>query len=72
MSTYDAIKIEGKLEGKIEGKLEGKIEGKLEGKIEIILSLNKDKLPISQIAKYANLSEDEVTKILKNKGEKTT
>jgi predicted transposase/invertase (TIGR01784 family) len=55
MSTYDAIKIEGKL------------EGKLEGKIEMILSLYEDKLPISQIAKYANLSEDEVIKILKNK-----
>ena len=51
---------------KIEAR--AKTEGKIEGKIEMILSLYEDKLSISQIAKYASLSEDDVIKILKEKG----
>jgi hypothetical protein len=52
MSTYDAIKI----------------EGKIEEKIETILSFYEDKLPIAQMAKYVRLSEEDVKKILKEKG----
>ncbi len=46
----------------------GIIQGKIEGKIEFILSLNEDKISIPQIAKRVRLSEQEVTKILQEKG----
>jgi hypothetical protein len=52
MSLYDAIKI----------------EGKIEEKIETVLTLNEDKLPLEQIAKYARLTMNEVRKILKDNG----
>ncbi|MBK9254703.1 MAG: Rpn family recombination-promoting nuclease/putative transposase [Saprospiraceae bacterium] len=38
------------------------------GKTEVVLSLNKDGIPISQIIKYTNLSEEEVLIILKKHG----
>lgn len=43
-------------------------KGKIEGKIEMILSLFADKLPLKQIAVYAEMTEEQVTKILKEKG----
>ncbi len=42
----------------------GKIAGKIEGKIEVILALNDDKIPTSQIAKYVQLPEEDVIHIL--------
>ncbi|MBK8625759.1 MAG: hypothetical protein IPN86_09430 [Saprospiraceae bacterium] len=35
-------------------------------KVEVVLTLNEDGIPISQIAKYTNLSEQEVNMILTN------
>jgi predicted transposase/invertase (TIGR01784 family) len=52
MSTYEAIKT----------------EGKLEGKKEVIIYLHEDKLSVAQIAKHLRVSEEEVIKILKEKG----
>jgi predicted transposase/invertase (TIGR01784 family) len=49
-------------------KSKGKIEGKIEGKIDMILVLFDDKISITQIAKYASLSEDEIGHILKQHG----
>jgi predicted transposase/invertase (TIGR01784 family) len=46
----------------------GIIQGKIEEKIEFILSLNEDKISIPQIAKHVRLSEQEVIKILQEKG----
>ena len=78
MSTYEAIKIEGKaegrlegkaegrLEGKAEGRVEGKAEGRLEGKAEVVLALYNDKISIRQIQKYTKLSEETILEILKN------
>jgi predicted transposase/invertase (TIGR01784 family) len=47
---------------------ESKIEGKIEGKIEVVLALHEDGIPITQIAKYTKLSDEEVEKILSAKG----
>ncbi|MCB9308993.1 MAG: hypothetical protein H6567_02910 [Lewinellaceae bacterium] len=74
MSTYEAIKIEGKAEGRLEGKAEGRLEGKaegkaegrLEGKSEVVLALYNDKISIRQIQKYTKLSEETILEILKN------
>ena len=41
-------------------------EARLEGKIEIVVELFLDKMPASQIAKYAKMSEEEVLKIIEN------
>ena len=35
-------------------------------KVEVVLTLNEDGIPVSQIAKYTNLSEQEVNMILTN------
>jgi predicted transposase/invertase (TIGR01784 family) len=61
-------KIEGEQIGIQKGEQIGVLKGKFAEKIEMILSLNEDKLPIPQIAKYVRLPEDEVIKILKEKG----
>jgi predicted transposase/invertase (TIGR01784 family) len=61
MSLYDSIKIE--------GKIEGEQVGIQKEKIETILLLNKDKIPVDQIARYVRLSVEEVNKILKEKSQ---
>ena len=43
---------------------EGEEIGIQKVKIEMILTLHEDGLPLSQIAKYTKLTEDEVKKIL--------
>jgi len=45
-----------------------KDEAKRENQIEIVLASFDDKLPISQIARITKLTEEEVTKILREKG----
>ena len=64
MTTYALIRDESE---KI-GIQKGKMEGKMEEKIEVIISLNEDKIPVKQIAKYTKLSVDEVIKILDDFG----
>lgn len=60
MSTYDAIKQE--------GKIEGEQLGIQKGKIEVVLTLNEDKIPPKQISKYTKLSESQILEILKSNG----
>ena len=57
------------LNGMLKGKVEGKIEGKIEGKTEVILALHADGITYPQIAKYTKLTEDEVIRILTEKGQ---
>jgi hypothetical protein len=45
-----------------------KSKGKIEGKIDMILVLFDDKISITQIARYASLSEDEIIRILRDHG----
>ncbi|MBK7637964.1 MAG: hypothetical protein WAT22_15455 [Saprospiraceae bacterium] len=52
MSTYDAI------------KKEGKLEGKLEAKLEMIFAMSNDGFDIVRIAKIVNMSPEEVGDIL--------
>lgn len=60
-------RLEGKLEGRLEGKLEGKQEGKIEGEIEkanaIAREMKKEGMPVSQIAKFTKLTEEEIQKL---------
>ena len=42
----------------------GKAEGKKLGTTEMIINMHKDKVPNELISKYANISEDEVQKII--------
>lgn len=56
MTTYDRL---------IE---KGRLEGKLEKQTEIIIALYEDGIGLPQIAKYTQLSEDQVLKILKENG----
>ena len=71
MSTYEAIKLEGKLEGIIEGELKGKlegiIEGELKGKTDIIFSLTDDGFDVPHIARIVKMTIDEVQNILKSR-----
>jgi len=64
MTTYAQLKQEGRQEGRQEGEQIG-IQKK---EIEVVLALHEDQFPIGSIAKYAKLSMEEVTKILKNHG----
>jgi predicted transposase/invertase (TIGR01784 family) len=52
MSTYDAI------------KLEGEQIGLSKAKSEVVIALFGDKIPIEQIAKYTNLTIEEIKKIV--------
>ncbi len=58
MTTYNRIKAE--------GREEGKAEGKVEVKAEIVLAMYADKIPVSQIAKYTDLSFEQINSILKS------
>jgi hypothetical protein len=55
MSTYDAI------------KLEGEQIGLSKAKSEVVIALFSDKIPVEQIAKYTNLTIEDIKKIIKNK-----
>lgn len=76
MTTYTMLIEKGKIEGKLEGKVEGEqigiqkgIEkGKLEEKSEVILSLFDEGFETPRIAKIVKLPEEEVVKVLKDKG----
>ena len=46
----------------------GKIEGEIKKQTEMILALYDDNIGISQIARYAKITEEEVLKILKENG----
>jgi predicted transposase/invertase (TIGR01784 family) len=59
----------GKIEGEQIGIQKGEQIGVQKEKIETVLSLNEDKLPVHQIAKYVRLSEEEVITILREKGQ---
>jgi predicted transposase/invertase (TIGR01784 family) len=50
------------------GKIEGKLEGKIEGKIETILNAHVKGLDLALIANITAMSEEEVTRILKEHG----
>ncbi len=63
---YDATQ-KGLKQGKVEGIAEGREEGKAEGKAEMIKQLASMKIEIKQIAKAANMTEEEVKKILNEK-----
>jgi predicted transposase YdaD len=60
MSTYDAIK----LEGEQIGLSKGEQIGLSKAKSEVVIALFGDKIPIEQIAKYTNLTIEEVKKIV--------
>jgi predicted transposase/invertase (TIGR01784 family) len=53
---------EGKLEGKIEGKLEGVQEGIALRNIELALAMLADGEPLSKIARYTGLTEDDMAR----------
>jgi predicted transposase/invertase (TIGR01784 family) len=53
----------GRAEGKEEGRAEGRAEGEKLKTIEIAKELKKDNMPIELIAKYTNLSIEEIEKI---------
>ena len=65
MTTYSWMKEEGKQEGRLEGRLEGEKIGIHKKEIEVILALFDDKISVQSIARYTKLSEEDVTKILK-------
>ena len=60
-------KEEGIKEGREEGKAEGFKQGKEEGKAEMIKQLVSMKMDVKQIAMVANMSEEEVKKIINEK-----
>jgi len=67
---YDAIHKglkEGREEGKAEGIKQGRAEGKAEGKAEMIKQLFSIKMDVKQIAKVANMTEEEVRQIVNEK-----
>ena len=72
MSTYDAIRIEGKIEGEQIGIQKGKIEGEqigiLKKTIETVIKSYDNGIAIPLIANISSITEEEVIKILKEKG----
>jgi predicted transposase/invertase (TIGR01784 family) len=73
MTTYSRIRQEGEQIGRQEGEQIGRQEGEqigiqkgeLKKQIEIVIALFDDKIPFHQIAKYTNLTVDEIEKILR-------
>lgn len=43
-------------------------KGKMEGKMEVIISLNEDRIPVVQIAKYTKLPVEDVIRIIYEHG----
>lgn len=69
--TYDeklhkkTIREEAREEGLAEGRAAGRVEGREEGRIEMLIDLvRKNKLDISVAAEEANMSEEEIKKLL--------
>ncbi|MFZ1749920.1 MAG: hypothetical protein WAU01_06995, partial [Saprospiraceae bacterium] len=60
MSTYDQL-IQ-------KGIQKGKLEGKIEGKLELVLNAFDNDLSISLISNITKLEEEEVLRILKQRG----
>ena len=50
-------------EGEAKGRAEGEAKGKAEEKLEIAKNLKKDNLPVELIAKYTNLTKEEIEKL---------
>jgi predicted transposase/invertase (TIGR01784 family) len=59
-TNMNAAKKEGRLEGREEGRLEGREEGREEIKREIALNMLASGLPLEQIAKFTNLTVEEI------------
>ncbi|MCC5937803.1 MAG: hypothetical protein JJU34_11035 [Lunatimonas sp.] len=68
MTTYTMLIEKGKSEGKIEGEQIGIQKGKLEEKTEVIVSLFDEGFDVPKIAKIVKLQEEEVVRILTEKG----
>ncbi|MBV6428976.1 MAG: hypothetical protein KIPDCIKN_03513 [Haliscomenobacter sp.] len=74
--VLETAKLEGKLEGKAEGKAEGREEGREEGveigmetkTAEVVINAHKQGIPTATIALIAAISEEEVLRILGEKG----
>ena len=54
---------EGVAEGRAEGRAEGLAEGRVEGKVEVVVQMLREKLSLEMIAKFTNLTLDEIKKI---------
>lgn len=59
-----------RLEGLEQGREEGIEQGIEQNKKEMILSMLKDNVPLDKISKYANISVEEVEKIINTSEEK--
>jgi predicted transposase/invertase (TIGR01784 family) len=68
MSTYEAIKQEGIEKGEQIGIQKGEQIGIQKKEVEVVLNSFKNGIEISLIANITNLSENEVTEILKKHG----
>lgn len=55
---------------RLEGLEQGREEGIEQNKKEMILSMLKDNVPLDKISKYANISVEEVEKIINTSEEK--
>lgn len=64
-TAFDEGKEQGREEGKIEGLIEGKIEGKKEGLREVIRKGAGAGVDVKTLANLTGLSEDEVSRIIK-------
>lgn len=63
LARYDAEE-EGLEKGRAEGIEQGFVQGIEQTKREMIISMHEDNVPLEKISKYANISVDEVNKIL--------
>ena len=68
MSTYEAIKQEGIEKGEQIGIQKGEQIGIQKKEVEVVLNSFNNGIEISLIANITNLSENEVTEILKKHG----
>ena len=63
-STLESSFSDGRNEGKMEGLAEGKAEGKAAGKAEIVFHMHQMGLSVIDIAKFVQLSEEAVNRLL--------
>ena len=52
----DEGRAEGRVEGRAEGRVEGRAEGRAEGEAEVVCSMYRNGMKISEISKYTNIS----------------
>jgi predicted transposase/invertase (TIGR01784 family) len=64
-TTLQNIREKGIQEGRQEGRQEGIQEGRQEGKVEVVLSMDKNGVPVDKIALYTSLTEEKIREILK-------